>query len=868
MNGIIYIGFAASGVNLLIPGNDLGESPVIPASSSYGLRDNGGQVFNYYTNFSGTSLPSGWTNSIVTYTVNNGITIPQLAVSGKVYYNTANAYTGSTNTIDIFGTPNTITSGSYAVGYIDSNAGAGYSVYSGAGRQASGPFNWITGGFGSGFNQKGATGSPASSTTNMVITANSVSNSLYNSARIFSVLINYLSPQIVSSAGTSGTGHTESMGFLVDGTGAALGPFYWLRIRTPPPNGVFPQIIYGPQALPPGGPPYTFISSSANPTAYETSSQAFQFTVNVPALSNAVVATLTMNGITEANTTFAPTGLSQTFSLTQPIPLIGSNNLPYTFNAIMDIYYPNGLVLSTGTINTITQYEYWNYLPTATVQFPNAANVLLGSNVGFNTVITQVQPLNAITVAGDIQIGTGTVSDVTTGLYTYLANAISFMPSNFGLAMPTYANLAVNAIANSILQLSFNGNSVYRNVTGINLQVYNESLGPCGAYPSTFYYTPAVNWQFYNDTTFLPWPGNVLVAGSLTPKLNGYTGQIQPAQNIGFNSPATGNVYSTCQYPSWAQFTVQGILQYNGSQTLRSNFYANGYPISNAVANQRLYLESQPAPVQYDVFVLNQQTQTYIASQVNVYSYNIGNQTSTLLTQINVPALGGASVTLQAGNEYTFRAYTPNGQQFLGSAGPITAQQCSSPPCSQIVYANSYNITNPQNVFLDINTHCSNSTTSTANQLLQTCTFSSVSGASYDMELFGYNSGAYPGSPICWSRVIAASGTMSCTFNSITTNQYQWFFRLNQSGAYQTLQNGILGLQTGPYGIDAVWFGMLVVLTLVFLMLSRSIVITVIVFDMGWTAISLLQLVQVAPITVPMLWIISAVILFLLNRKG
>ena len=57
--------------NLFSANGYLGEAPEL--SPTYAQYDNGIYVFNYYENFVGTSLPSGWTVSGVTYTVNNGI---------------------------------------------------------------------------------------------------------------------------------------------------------------------------------------------------------------------------------------------------------------------------------------------------------------------------------------------------------------------------------------------------------------------------------------------------------------------------------------------------------------------------------------------------------------------------------------------------------------------------------------------------------------------------------------------------------------------------------------------------------------------------------------------------------------------------
>jgi hypothetical protein len=71
---------------LVLDGTVTGEQPT--ATSVYGQYDNGASVFNYYWNFAGTSLPSGWKeqangNNI---TVNNGITMTTIGPNYYVSY--------------------------------------------------------------------------------------------------------------------------------------------------------------------------------------------------------------------------------------------------------------------------------------------------------------------------------------------------------------------------------------------------------------------------------------------------------------------------------------------------------------------------------------------------------------------------------------------------------------------------------------------------------------------------------------------------------------------------------------------------------------------------------------------------------------
>ncbi len=109
----IYIGVASTSTNLF-NGNTVGEAPQL--SSSYAEYDNGANVFNYYTNFAGTSLPSGWSsivdNGVASDSVSNGLT---LSVSGTnypliwVWYDTA---LSPTNEIfDAYSTSTTFSTG-------------------------------------------------------------------------------------------------------------------------------------------------------------------------------------------------------------------------------------------------------------------------------------------------------------------------------------------------------------------------------------------------------------------------------------------------------------------------------------------------------------------------------------------------------------------------------------------------------------------------------------------------------------------------------------------------------------------------------------------------------------------------------------
>ena len=233
----VYMGFAGKTANLFNNTND-GEAPQL--SATYGQYDDGANVFNYYTNFAGTSMPSGfsgpYTDGGGTVTVNNGLTLNlnngQGACTAPSYLsyiydtpiNAANTivetYSSGTRTpgptdVGIY-TANSDTAGGYAGvantwgwgsgtisgGY--ANIGNPFDISSGAGVAS---IYWVgEGNEGVGWNYHFV------SSTN---TAETFSSNLYMAI---------------------GTGHC---------TGGSDLTYYWLRTRAYPPNGVMPAVTIG-----------------------------------------------------------------------------------------------------------------------------------------------------------------------------------------------------------------------------------------------------------------------------------------------------------------------------------------------------------------------------------------------------------------------------------------------------------------------------------------------------------------------------------------------------------------------------------------------------------------------------------------------
>ncbi len=249
----VYMGFASKDANLFNK-ITIGEAPEL--STTYGEYDDGADIFNYYTNFTGPSLPSGWVayyiNSGATLTVNDGLNLTaSYSVKGRtetfdqvlVYFTTSD----STNEVfDAYRAPTSYggsctllgwTTGSPTIaGPISGTAyvysiGDGYSGFACVGQ---------TGGI---LENGGSIASP------MKIERPTIASFYWvNGKQQF--WQNYSSEISASNNGYS-TGSTNSI-FLGGDWASSAYPtagnviiYYWARLRAYPPNGVMPSIGFG-----------------------------------------------------------------------------------------------------------------------------------------------------------------------------------------------------------------------------------------------------------------------------------------------------------------------------------------------------------------------------------------------------------------------------------------------------------------------------------------------------------------------------------------------------------------------------------------------------------------------------------------------
>ena len=237
----VYMGIAPTSTNLFNTVND-GEAPQLTcpnpsdtaSCSTYAEYDDGANVFNYYTNFAGTSLPSGWVyisqggssysldNGITFYTVNNN-------PSGGIY---SSVSISSPTVIDSLQSIGSIYT-EQTIGPELDNFATAFGNEGVVPEHGIGDVSTSTPGFITGWVTQ-TTSNPPTVNTNYVNTFYYVSGNL-------AYLVNYKS---VLTATNTFSG-SNSLAIWTYATGAYTAFTQWLRIRAYPPNGVMPSVSFG-----------------------------------------------------------------------------------------------------------------------------------------------------------------------------------------------------------------------------------------------------------------------------------------------------------------------------------------------------------------------------------------------------------------------------------------------------------------------------------------------------------------------------------------------------------------------------------------------------------------------------------------------
>ncbi|MGC8622327.1 MAG: hypothetical protein ACP5U0_10470, partial [Caldisphaera sp.] len=201
-----------------------GMAPTL--TSTYAEYDNGSYVFTNYWNFSGTTLPSGWTLSAGSYSVNNGISLNLNAAPAYFYYSSTSI--SYPIIMEYYGYVTT-GSGKYLemlIGQYGTNGETGFGI-----GNPSGAYNFVY--------MNGGTGNTLSSTWNT--NTNYLVSVWFPSSTEMLGYVNY--NNILSE--TSVTADSPYITIFGNTGGNYYDYIYYIRTRQYPPNNTMPSITFG-----------------------------------------------------------------------------------------------------------------------------------------------------------------------------------------------------------------------------------------------------------------------------------------------------------------------------------------------------------------------------------------------------------------------------------------------------------------------------------------------------------------------------------------------------------------------------------------------------------------------------------------------
>ncbi len=535
---------------------------------------------------------------------------------------------------------------------------------------------------------------------------------------------------------------------------------------------------------------------------YETATKPFQYNLNITKAATSANVVFSINGVVYNNDLQTTAATNQIFPFSYTMPLLTSNDIPYSFNAVLYLNLPSGYT-NEGQFNSISQSALYDYIPTGNwidSQIVEGAQQTLISN------LTDVAGLGNAAVNSVVAVvGNQTINMQELAQYKYYDKVGSFVAHQFAFNTPVI-NMPTTINVNSIVyDLAFDNSYVQRSFSLAPSQPtfsdYLPTLVPCNA----LYTQVAFNYTFWNASNPKQQiTNNVLLSGYYQVQNSKYSGNVINGTDAGLSATATSDNYQTCQYPSWATFSVNGGFQYSTVNSLQSQYYLV-QQASQPKNNIHLYLASGITSVaEYDVGVENVQTLQFIPALVEVEQYVANTNSSVIINEFKTSAGSGYVVNMQQSNIYRFVVYSLNGT-YLTTTPYFQAACATGNICSYTIQIGGTTSTGIGQVLNNMNYACKEIETA-ANTTTVTCNFNSLNGTSYNLmlNLYANSSAADNQSLSCSHTLTAVSGSLSCIGPDTNTTPYYYQFLLNTTYGYLLLSQGNFGYQSAPFA-DIGW---------------------------------------------------------------
>ena len=543
---------------------------------------------------------------------------------------------------------------------------------------------------------------------------------------------------------------------------------------------------------------FEFVNVSYNSVVYETSNQSFAITfrINFDLVEN-ITSALVWNGTNQQYQEQTRNSTHLTNKVYFDIPLVQANNTQISFFFTNTIHYKNGTQATFNTNNYQQNITFAYWIDSITSEKNNY--------IEFEDTLIKLYVIDKIgkaTLSANITFIYNTTYKITKELHSYITSQhLKIFNSSFDVLESFLDNETRSYFAN--LTVSYQGNSRIMNSPVQNLTVYKIILTNCSVYT-----TRALTFYVRDEETDNPIQNATIEVTFDVWK----TGEIKRNYAWKFYLENRNN-QSVCIYPSWAEYTINSMIQYYKAGYKDRTYYIFT-KINNSTTGVNLYLLSETSGNVIIVYVVNEDGNKISDAIVKIQRYYVGSNSYKTVAQVKTDH-EGKGVTFLKVNEIYYRFIIERNFTVLRETQP-TIITCMSGGCPPYPVTLSVSEQKPPKYFQYLGKIAYACILNEDTNILK-CTVDDTSQLMQKARLLVEKKGALKFDTLCDNYCESSACTLVCDLGNRTNNLYRY-----QLFAYIpeqiVLEQKILDYLTGIifWGSQGLLIGFVLVSTLFF----------------------------------------------------
>jgi hypothetical protein len=240
-----------------------------------------------------------------------------------------------------------------------------------------------------------------------------------------------------------------------------------------------------------------------------------------------------------------------------------------------------------------------------------------------------------------------------------------------------------------------------------------------------------------------------------------------------------------------------------------------------------------------------------------------------LVNEFQTPSGGGYVVNLQTDSYYQFKVFNNNGQ-LLNTTSYLQASCASGSTCTYYIQTANISIGTPTQYLGNIAFKCTGIPNIPVNTVLESCSVSSLNGASLTANLTIWKTLPLQNAVNCTQTLSASSFNLACTAPHVNNHTYTWQLVLTTPYGNQILQNGNIGTGTtgGIFGNIGILIAIMLVAAMGLVFISVNPGVAIILAVAGMIMSGLLALITLNVDAMGFLIVFCAIVVFALRGRG